>query len=79
MTKVERLLNKIPKDYTVGRTFFEDANLAWMVCNYYEVLYDYDCYDVIEEHDHINKLPVFYGATITEALEKAVEHFKDKE
>ena len=82
MTKIEKLLSKLHYHYTTGRTVFNEPEKKYLVTSYYtsalEMSADIDDEEQLYYLDDIEDLPTYYGATLIEALEKAVEGEKQR-
>lgn len=73
---VEELIDMlISDDYMVGKTEFTEPEKKYIVCSCNESLYEFA--PNVFDQQPFNQLPIFYGATVREALINCLEQCED--
>ena len=67
--KIEKKLDKLHADYMIGTTVFKEKNKKYLLCSYYDL-------SIENGNSNKKKLPIFYGSSMHDVLDKAIKHFK---
>ena len=78
MKTIEELLNELPIDMMLGRTYFPFSECKWVVASYDMSKYESGYYkqEGIDPLEDMSTTEVFYGETSEDALKEAIKYFK---